>query len=100
MDSGIGRDDEHDAGQLQAADQEQRRFVSDASHELRSPLATLQRRAESPPLTPPGRHGREMKTILTGETPRMQYLVEDLLTLAGSDRGLRLELANVDLDDV
>jgi signal transduction histidine kinase len=42
-----------------------------------------------------------MKTILAGETARMRYLVEDLLTLAKTnDGGLRLETTDVDLDDV
>jgi signal transduction histidine kinase len=42
-----------------------------------------------------------MKTILAGETARMRYLVEDLLTLAKTnDGGLRLETTEVDLDDV
>lgn len=88
-------------GRLQAADQEQRRFVSDASHELRSPLATLSAGLEIAAADPSGATWQEMKTILTGETARMRYLVEDLLTLAkANDRGLRLELADVDLDDV
>ncbi len=42
-----------------------------------------------------------MKDVLAGETDRMRYLVEDLLTLAkANDGGLTLEDAEVDLDDV
>jgi len=88
-------------GRLQASDQEQRRFVSDASHELRSPLATLSAGVEIAAADPSGATWREMKTILAGETARMRYLVEDLLTLAKThDGGLRLETTDVDLDDV
>jgi signal transduction histidine kinase len=88
-------------GRLQASDQEQRRFVSDASHELRSPLATLSAGVEIAAADTSGATWEEMKTILAGETARMRYLVEDLLTLAKTnDGGLRLETTDVDLDDV
>jgi signal transduction histidine kinase len=86
---------------LEAADLEQRRFVSDASHELRSPLATLSAGVEIAAADPTGRTWEEMKPVLAGETARMRYLVEDLLTLAKSnDGGLRLEMTDVDLDDI
>ena len=88
-------------GRLQASDQEQRRFVSDASHELRSPLATLSAGVEIAAADTSGLTWLEMKAILAGETARMRYLVEDLLTLAKTnDGGLRLETVDVDLDDV
>ncbi|WP_024366849.1 ATP-binding protein [Arthrobacter sp. TB 26] len=88
-------------GRLQASDQEQRRFVSDASHELRSPLATLSAGVEIAAADPSGATWEQMKDILAGETARMRYLVEDLLTLAKTnDGGLRLETTDVDLDDV
>lgn len=86
---------------LQAADREQRRFVSDASHELRSPLATLRAGVEIASADPSGAMWIELKDVLAGETARMSYLVEDLLTLAkANDGGLRLEDADVDLDDL
>ncbi|WP_354217955.1 ATP-binding protein [Arthrobacter sp. UYCo732] len=88
-------------GRLQASDQEQRRFVSDASHELRSPLATLSAGVEIAAADASGATWEQMKTVLAGETARMRYLVEDLLTLAKTnDGGLRLESTDVDLDDV
>jgi signal transduction histidine kinase len=86
---------------LQASDREQRRFVSDASHELRSPLATLSAGVEIAAADPSGAMWAQMKDVLAGETDRMRYLVEDLLTLAkANDGGLTLEDAEVDLDDV
>ncbi len=86
---------------LQASDREQRRFVSDASHELRSPLATLSAGVEIASADPTGATWNQMKPVLAGETARMRYLVEDLLTLAkANDGGLRIESADVDLDDV
>ena len=86
---------------LQASDREQRRFVSDASHELRSPLATLSAGVEIAAADPSGAMWAQMKDVLAGETDRMRYLVEDLLTLAkANDGGVTVEDAEVDLDDV
>jgi signal transduction histidine kinase len=86
---------------LQASDSEQRRFVSDASHELRSPLATLSAGLEIAAADPTGTMWFQLKDDLTGETARMRYLVEDLLTLARTnDGGLTRQDADVDLDDV
>jgi signal transduction histidine kinase len=86
---------------LQASEQEQRRFVSDASHELRSPLATLSAAVEVASADPTGATWNELKDVLAGETARMRFLVENLLTLAKSDDGgLRIDLTDVDLDHV
>jgi signal transduction histidine kinase len=86
---------------LQASDIEQRRFVSDASHELRSPLATLKAGVEIAAADPTGAMWLQMKDVLAEETARMSYLVEDLLTLAkANDGGLKVEPEDVDLDDI
>lgn len=86
---------------LQASDTEQRRFVSDASHELRSPLATLKAGVEIAAADPTGAMWLQMKDVLAEETARMSFLVEDLLTLAkANDGGLKIEQKDVDLDDV
>lgn len=86
---------------LQASDHEQRRFVSDASHELRSPLATLSAGIEIAASDPSGAMWLQMQDVLAQETARMSYLVESLLTLAkANDHGLTLEETDVDLDDV
>ncbi len=86
---------------LQAADREQRRFVSDASHELRSPLATLSAGVEIAAADPSGAMWLRMRDVLAEETHRLSFLVDDLLTLSRSaDGGLQLDLVEVDLDDV
>jgi signal transduction histidine kinase len=86
---------------LQSSDREQRRFISDASHELRSPLATLRAGVEVAAADASGETWQELRDILTEETARMHYLVEDLLTLAkANDMGFRLTEEDVDLDDV
>jgi signal transduction histidine kinase len=86
---------------LEAAQTRQRRFVSDASHELRSPLATIRQHAEVA-LSHPDRTttARLAQTVLD-EGARLQQLVEDLLLLARADEGtLSLRRRAVDLDDV
>jgi len=68
---------------------------------LRSPLATLSAGVEIASADPSGATWNQMKAVLAGETARMRYLVEDLLTLAkANDGGLRIDNADVDLDDV
>lgn len=86
---------------LQAAATAQRRFVSDASHELRSPLATVRTSLEVAQAHPAGTDWSALTTVLLEETARVQALVEDLLLLARADeRGLQLRPCEVDLDDL
>ncbi|GAA2479495.1 HAMP domain-containing sensor histidine kinase [Terrabacter carboxydivorans] len=82
---------------LQRADAAQRAFVSNASHELRSPLTAIRVISESSP------HGIDAAgtAVVSGEALRMQRLVEDLLTLAkADDQGIVLQHKDVDLDDL
>ncbi|WP_205571203.1 sensor histidine kinase [Streptomyces sporangiiformans] len=83
------------------AEAAQRRFVSDASHELRSPVATVRQHAEVA-LAHPGRAdtGALAGTVLD-EAMRMQRLVDDLLLLARADEdAIRLRRRPLDLDDL
>ncbi len=83
---------------LQAAQAAQRRFVADASHELRSPLATIATGLE---LLSRGDAGPGAVEALRGETARLSRLVDALLLLARADeRGLRPRREDVDLDEV
>jgi signal transduction histidine kinase len=79
----------------------QRRFVSDASHELQSPLTSLRARLEvnlGSPVEPDWRVG-EHESLL--EVTEMQRLVDDLLTLARLDaRVASRHPVPVDLDDL
>jgi signal transduction histidine kinase len=86
---------------LEAAQSRQRRFVSDASHELRSPVASIRQHAEVA-LTHPGRiTTTELAQVVLDEDLRVQHLVEDLLLLARADEGtLRSRRQAVDLDDL
>jgi signal transduction histidine kinase len=86
---------------LERAQARQRRFVADASHELRSPVAAIRQHAEVavgyPDRTTPDALGG---TVLA-EALRMQRLVDDLLVLARADeRELGPHRRPVDLDDI
>lgn len=79
----------------------QSRFVSDASHELRSPVATIRQHAEVALSHPETTSIKELAEVVLGEDVRLQRLVEDLLLLARIDEGsLRLRAEPVDLDDL
>jgi two-component system OmpR family sensor kinase len=84
---------------LRASEQRLRRFVADASHELRTPIAAISAYAELF-----GRGASEQKADLErlmggirSETSRMEHLVSDLLLLARLDEGRPMELRSVDL---
>jgi heavy metal sensor kinase len=69
--------------------EQQRRFVADASHELRTPVAILCGEAEVT-LAQPHRTTEEYKAsldVLRGEAKRLKHIVEDLFTLARADAG-------------
>lgn len=85
---------------LEASAGRQRRFVADASHELRSPLANIQASLE----VALGRRDldlwQETGQDLLAEYARIQHLVEDLLLLARLDGRIPLAHDEVDVDDV
>jgi signal transduction histidine kinase len=86
---------------IEAASAAQRRFVADASHELRSPLATIHANADL--LAAAGLSDQPSRSVqrIHAESGRMARLVDDLLLLARVDdqsHGPRRE--DVDLDDL
>ncbi|MEU8263679.1 HAMP domain-containing sensor histidine kinase [Micromonospora sp. NPDC048999] len=79
----------------------QRRFVADASHELRSPLATLQAGLDRLAIAPLPGDNAELVGLLRRESQRLGRLVADLLLLARIDeRGPTRRHDDVDLDDL
>ncbi|WP_405604226.1 HAMP domain-containing histidine kinase [Streptomyces sp. NBC_01410] len=86
---------------LERAQKAQRRFISDASHELRSPVASIRQHAEVA-LAHPGRATQEgLAATVLAENLRIQHLVDDLLLLARADEhALRPDRRPVDVDDL
>lgn len=88
-------------GRLDDAGDRQRRFVSDASHELQSPLTSLRARLEvnlAARREPDWRAGEREALV---EVVEMQRLVDDLLTLARTDANAGVgRRVPVDLDDL
>ena len=80
------------------SEQQVRQFVADASHELRSPLATIAGYTELARRRPDDAAGvRTALDKVEEESGRMTSLVEDLLLLARLDAGRPLDRAPVDL---
>jgi signal transduction histidine kinase len=86
-----------------AADR-QRRFVADAAHELRTPLATLRARLEIDLRHPPAGEGNakiaDTRQLSLQQVTRLAALVDDLLQLARLDADPRLHRRPIDLDDL
>lgn len=86
---------------LQATHDSQRQFVSDASHELRSPLASLSGALEIARTEDSLDTWREMSPLMGAEAARMNHLVQSLLTLSRNDAASpNLHLGETDLDDL
>lgn len=77
--------------------QEQRAFVADASHQLRTPLTALRLRLENLQPRVADREAADLESAIE-ETDRLSSLVNDLLALARTDR-LR-EVVTVALDEL
>lgn len=79
----------------------QDRFVGDAAHELRSPIASLRAQLETARASSRPVDWADVSTDLWDETLRMQELTEQLLLLTRVD-GQRSRIARiaVDLDDI
>ncbi|MDQ3943917.1 MAG: ATP-binding protein [Actinomycetota bacterium] len=88
-------------GRLQRSAERQGRFVADASHELRSPLAATRTTLEVALAHPGSTTWEAAAGDVLAETERMERLVDDLLFLARGDEGqLRAAPGPVDLDDI
>jgi two-component system, OmpR family, sensor kinase len=74
------------------------RFLADASHELRRPIAAVQATAETLLREQPRRPTRDaLEAALAGDAARLGRLVDDLLSLARLDAPAPARSANVDL---
>jgi signal transduction histidine kinase len=90
---------DHMLDRLDDAFARQREFVSDASHELRTPLTVirgqLQVLARSADVS--AEDISRVEALVSAEVSRMQRLVDDLLLLARTEEGGRLELDRVEI---
>ncbi|MFK8023507.1 MAG: ATP-binding protein [Ilumatobacter sp.] len=77
-----------------------RRFVSDASHELRTPVAVMRNEAEVSLQYPGTADAGELATTVATETQRLSAIIDDLLALARRDEGAPTTETQIDLDDI
>ncbi|NNC78938.1 MAG: HAMP domain-containing protein [Acidimicrobiales bacterium] len=83
------------AGRLDAMLGQQRSFVADASHQLRTPLTAIRLRLENLQSATPDEAGQREIEASISETTRLSELVDDLLALARAERPP--QLTTVDL---
>jgi two-component system sensor histidine kinase TctE len=72
---------------LNAAIASQQRFIANAAHQLRTPLAGLKTHAELARREPSTSELRSLLDMIAGETQRTSHLVNQLLTLARAEPG-------------
>jgi len=97
--SQLGDSFNHVLGRLGHALTEQRRFMADASHELRTPVSIIKTAAEVT-LSRPDRGGEEYREALetvAQQSGRLGKLVDDMLVLARADAG-GYSILRTDLD--
>lgn len=85
---------------LERSAESQRRFVSDASHELRSPIASIRQHAEVAVAHPERTEAADLADVVRSEAVRLQDLVTGLLELSRLDEGGVRTRRPVDLDDL
>ncbi|MCS6561962.1 MULTISPECIES: cell wall metabolism sensor histidine kinase WalK [Curtobacterium] len=85
---------------LERSAESQRRFVSDASHELRSPIASIRQHAEVAVAHPERTEVADLADVVRSEAVRLQDLVTGLLELSRLDEGGIRTRRSVDLDDL
>ncbi len=84
---------------LEESSLQQRRFVSDASHELRSPVAAIRTQIEVA-LRRPDANWPDVAAKVLEEDRRLDEAVAELLELARAEEGVPPEPVDVDLDEI
>ena len=86
---------------LEASSQFEQEFVSNASHELRSPLTTLLATTERAAMDPDRADWNEVGEVVIREGRRLETLIDDLAWLARHDEHrAEIQSVDVDLDDL
>ncbi|MEW9554435.1 sensor histidine kinase [Nonomuraea sp. NPDC050783] len=86
--------------QQEVAMERQRRFATDASHDLRSPITAMRTQVEDALLHPQDADWPEAGRQVLASLDRLQAIVADLLTLTKLDAGAPAERAPVDLGEL
>jgi signal transduction histidine kinase len=82
---------------LEAAYEQLRRFTSDASHDLRSPITAMRTQLEEALLYPQDTDWPQMAKAVLSSVERLQAIVTDLLEAALLDAGVTLASDTIDL---
>lgn len=77
--------------------EKQRRFITDAGHEIKTPLAIISANADVLELDS---GASEWTQSIKNQTARLNKLVQDMLTLSKMEEGAPLELAELDLSEL
>ncbi|CAB4733814.1 unannotated protein [freshwater metagenome] len=85
---------------LQKSSVTQRQFISDASHELRSPVASIRAQLETALQYPEDVDWPAVARIVLSEDDRLEHLVGNLLAMARLEEGRLGRRSEVDLDDL
>ncbi len=98
--SGLARTMNAMLDRLEASADRQKRFMSDASHELRSPVASIRLQLETALLAPGNTDWEQVARTVLQEDTRLASLVDNMLTLARIEEGVERPIVEVDLDEV
>ncbi len=85
---------------LNAAIESQQRFIANAAHQLRTPLAGLKTHAELARRQPSTVELKSLLDMIAGETERTSHLINQLLTLARAEPGEAASGRPVNLHDL
>lgn len=98
----IGASLQYMAGEINQSGESQRKFISNISHDLRSPLTSIKGYVEAilDGTIPPEMQEKYLKIVLD-ETSRLNKLTQGLLTLNNfDDKGTLLEITTFDINEV
>lgn len=85
---------------LERSAENQKKFLSDASHELRSPVAAIRAQLETALLHPDSTDWNQVGKTVLREDERLGFLVDNLLAMSRLEEGVRRPAAEVDLDEI
>ncbi len=100
--SELGREFNDLTARLEDTERQRRRFVSDASHELKTPLASIRLLSDSIVQTEnmDSETIREFVADIGNEAERLQHMTEDLLSLSRLDGDIKIVPVPVDIKQV